>query len=252
MGESRLVTSAGCRFHRWSELRIHHRARIHHILGIHHRATLAAHTRTRCGVWRIIANVRRRSWREGALEVSLGRRRVNWAVRARMGPAMLLQATALVCLLPSPSLAFVRCRGSSKLKNLWGDALTDPVSCIGPEGQVYPHREVAALAARESRANSGRRGRSLFSSLPSTLDPSVTQQRLLEAYGNARDGGLLSRAKREDTSGCVVGGAPPRLCKSTYNTTAPMYGVSLTSGQPVTIVQKFPDLLQQVIYETCE
>ena len=147
------------------------------------------------------------------------------------------QATALVCLLPSLSLAFVRCRGSSKLKNLWGDALTDPVSCIGeqivlqcladvycildlpkrtlsgPEGQVYPHREVAALAARESRANSGRRGRSLFSNLPSTLDPSVTQQRLLEAYGNARDGGLLSRARREDTSGCVVGGAPPRLCK---------------------------------------
>merc|ERR1712117_449271 len=124
------------------------------------------------------------------------------------------QATALVCLLPSPSLAFVRCRGSSKLKNLWGDALTDPVSCIGPEGQVYPHREVAALAAHESRANSGRRGRSLFSGLPSTLDPSVTQQRLLEAYGNARDGGLLSRTRREDTSGCVVGGAPPRLCKS--------------------------------------
>lgn len=31
-----------------------------------------------------------------------------------------------------------------------------------------------------------------------------------------------------------------------------MYGVSLTSGQPVTIVQKFPDLLQQVIYEVCE
>ena len=140
------------------------------------------------------------------------------------------QATALVCLLPSPSLAFVRCRGSSKLKNLWGDALTDPVSCIGeqiavdffdtlnlllpgPEGQTYPHREVAALAARESRANSGRRGRSLFSSLPSTLDPSATQQRLLEAYGNARDGGLLSRTRREDTSGCVVGGAPPRLCK---------------------------------------
>ena len=45
--------------------------------------------------------------------------------------------------------------------------------------------------------------------------------------------------------------APSRLCKTTYNTTAPMYGVSLTSGQPVTIVQKFPDLLQQVVYETC-
>lgn len=43
-----------------------------------------------------------------------------------------------------------------------------------------------------------------------------------------------------------------RLCKTRYNTTAPLYGVSLTSGQPVTIVQKFPDLLQQVIYEVCE
>ena len=45
---------------------------------------------------------------------------------------------------------------------------------------------------------------------------------------------------------------PSRLCKSTFNTTAPMYGVSLTSGKPVTVVQIFPDLLQQVIYETCE
>lgn len=46
--------------------------------------------------------------------------------------------------------------------------------------------------------------------------------------------------------------SPSRLCKTRYNTTAPMFGVSLTSGQPVTIVQKFPDLLQQVIYEVCE
>lgn len=45
---------------------------------------------------------------------------------------------------------------------------------------------------------------------------------------------------------------PSRLCKTKYNTTAPMYGVSLTSGQPVTIVQKFPDLLQQVVFEVCE
>lgn len=43
-----------------------------------------------------------------------------------------------------------------------------------------------------------------------------------------------------------------RLCRTRYNTTAPMYGVSLTSGQPVTIVQKFPDLLQQVVFEVCE
>ena len=88
-----------------------------------------------------------------------------------------------------------------------------PTSSPGPEGQAYPYHEVAALAAREGRAKEGRRGRSLFSSLPSTLHPSVTQQRLLQAYGEAREGGLLSRTKREDTAGCVVGGAPPRLCK---------------------------------------
>ena len=45
---------------------------------------------------------------------------------------------------------------------------------------------------------------------------------------------------------------PARMCKSIFNTTAPMYGVSLTSGEPVTIVQIFPDLLQQVVFEMCE
>ena len=53
-------------------------------------------------------------------------------------------------------------------------------------------------------------------------------------------------------STCSQSSTPARLCKSTFNTTAPMYGVSLTSGKPVTIVQIFPDLLQQVVYETCE
>ncbi|CAG9834685.1 unnamed protein product [Diabrotica balteata] len=48
----------------------------------------------------------------------------------------------------------------------------------------------------------------------------------------------------------ICASTPQRLCKTRYNTTAPMYGVSLTSGQPVTIVQKFPDLLQQVVFES--
>merc|ERR1712037_412446 len=48
-------------------------------------------------------------------------------------------AVALVCFLPSTSRAFMRCRGSAGLKNLWVDALTDPISCIGPKGQLYPH-----------------------------------------------------------------------------------------------------------------
>lgn len=51
------------------------------------------------------------------------------------------------------------------------------------------------------------------------------------------------------SSNSMCTSTPSRLCKTRYNTTAPMYGVSLTSGQPVTIVQKFPDLLQQVVFE---
>jgi len=54
------------------------------------------------------------------------------------------------------------------------------------------------------------------------------------------------------STSCESSSTPARLCKSTFNTTAPMYGVSLTSGKPVTIVQIFPDLLQQVVYETCD
>jgi len=160
----------------------------------------------------------------------------------------------LLSLLPPPSLAVFSCRGSSGLQNLWGDALTEHTNCRGPEGQQYPHEEVAKMVSRESRrGREGRRGKALLQDpLPFTMDPGTTQKKLLSAYTQARDGGLLSRSKRENIEGCVVGGAPPRLCKSTYNTTAPMYGVSLTSGQPVTIVQKFPDLLQQVIYETCD
>ncbi|KAF2357038.1 Spaetzle, partial [Trinorchestia longiramus] len=46
-------------------------------------------------------------------------------------------------------------------------------------------------------------------------------------------------------------GPPAQLCPTKYNTTAPMWGRSLTSGQRVTIVQKFPDLLQQVIFHEC-
>lgn len=149
---------------------------------------------------------------------------------------------------------FVSCRGGpqqKKLQYLWGDALTDPNNCMGPEGKLYPFQEVQKI--KPSRGE-GRTGKSLFSD---PQDPLLTRDELLRVYGLGREGRLglgELRTKRESggQGGCVVGGAPPRLCKSTYNTTAPMYGVSLTSGQPVTIVQKFPDLLQQVIYETCD
>lgn len=132
--------------------------------------------------------------------------------------------------------------------------MRDPKDCIGPEGKMFPYREIEIQMTKGRRE--GRSGKSLFSDETEavTQDPWSTQKKLMKAYELSRNGvNNLSRTKRDaKESECVVGGAPPRLCKSTYNTTAPMYGVSLTSGQPVTIVQKFPDLLQQVIYETCD
>lgn len=164
-----------------------------------------------------------------------------------------------------------RCVGSSaKLEYLWGDALTDNRGCTGPDGTPYPHKDVDDLIRRNVMGMaSSRQGRNMFKE-SDVQDPFTTREELLFAHQLGRNGQIssihsLARSKREagsvngtspsvgtSPSGCVVGGAPPRLCRSSYNTTAPMYGVSLTSGQPVTIVQKFPDLLQQVIYETCE
>lgn len=140
------------------------------------------------------------------------------------------------------------------LTYLSGDALTDSRDCLGPGGQRYPHEEVDKFVRQQSgvRGGSSRQGRAMNLG---TVDPWETQKTLLSAHKMTRDGLIRKRRDAEDDGDepqCTIGGAPPRLCKSTYNTTAPMYGVSLTSGQPVTIVQKFPDLLQQVIYETCD
>lgn len=68
-------------------------------------------------------------------------------------------------------------------------------------------------------------------------------------FNNTYVNSILGKASGREETSCPT---PSRLCKTRYNTTAPMYGVSLTSGQPVTIVQKFPDLLQQVVFEVCE
>ncbi|CAB0012623.1 unnamed protein product, partial [Nesidiocoris tenuis] len=137
-----------------------------------------------------------------------------------------------------------------QLKYLWGDALTDSPDCVGPNNITYPAAQIAR-AFRKSNAlwGNGRTGRS-----GTLIDPHVTQKALLRAHAISSDADLLQprhgRGMRDDSGGC--GTTPSRLCRTRYNTTAPMYGVSLTSGQPVTIVQKFPDLLQQVVYEVCE
>ncbi|KAJ8885869.1 hypothetical protein PR048_012075 [Dryococelus australis] len=83
------------------------------------------------------------------------------------------------------------------------------------------------------------------------LEVELEQDR--RAARNNRERTILAGAKRAvSRSGSYADACPgraTRLCKTRYNTTAPMYGVSLTSGLPVAIVQKFPDLLQQVVFE---
>lgn len=154
----------------------------------------------------------------------------------------------VVILLRSSLSSAERCGGALGGRDsqyLTGDILRDSADCEGPEGHQYPSKYIANMIRREV----GRTGRSL--SAATTMDPLETQRRLLAAHTQSQGAGRVRREAGEEKE-CTVGGSPPRLCKSTYNTTAPMYGVSLTSGQPVTIVQKFPDLLQQVIYETCD
>lgn len=147
-----------------------------------------------------------------------------------------------------------KCGGQDgNLKYLWGDALTDSPDCVGPNNVPYPHAAIARAFRNNMWSGSSRTGRSK----QHTIDPELTRRALLAAYEKNADiqSSLLStRTGRAASSSSVptCSSTPSRLCKTRYNTTAPMYGVSLTSGQPVTIVQKFPDLLQQVVFEVCE
>ncbi|XP_065213789.1 uncharacterized protein LOC135840957 [Planococcus citri] len=153
----------------------------------------------------------------------------------------------------------IKCGAYSKnLKYTWGDALIDPADCIGPGDLPYPSASIARMFRKNWPSSSSRSGRSY-----NATDPYKTKRILLQKYADFANGidtedtanaaGMLSRTKRDfNHRDLCQSSSPARLCKTRYNTTAPMYGVSLTSGQPVTIVQKFPDLLQQVIYEVCE
>ncbi|XP_034938411.1 uncharacterized protein [Chelonus insularis] len=144
-----------------------------------------------------------------------------------------------------------KCKGNGVgLKYLWGDALTDSSDCIGPNNIPYPSAAITRSFKSLWTGNS-RTGRAF--SQNRVTDPEVTRQTLLHNYKVSRDDYTLSNDRNgRSFSSKETCGSPSRLCKTRYNTTAPMYGVSLTSGQPVTIVQKFPDLLQQVVFEVCE
>jgi len=173
-------------------------------------------------------------------------------------------------------------------RHIWGNALTDDPAKPGPHGDLYPTSlverlyEAGDLGGGRRRIN---RARALF---PPTLDPAQVSQLLLQAHHapprRSQEASGRSMAARDsivDTSilnniatmaetRVTEGGATPRpraserggnstcsprppaqLCPTKFNTTAPMWGVSLTSGKRVTIVQRFPDLLQQVIFHEC-
>ncbi|XP_011693860.1 PREDICTED: uncharacterized protein LOC105453523 [Wasmannia auropunctata] len=144
------------------------------------------------------------------------------------------------------------CDGNGmKFAYMRGDALTDSTDCLGPNNMPYPTAAVSRLAKNLWTTGSSRTGRS---HQPRTIDPELTRQALLHNYKVAHGGYSIAGSSRNGRafSAKESCGSPARLCKTRYNTTAPMYGISLTSGQPVTIVQKFPDLLQQVVFEVCE
>lgn len=165
--------------------------------------------------------------------------------------------------------------GKKKLKYVFGDALADRTDCIGPLGVQYPKNEIENLVrdldvSKLKPKIFGRQSRMMEGFDEKKMGVEITRKTLLNAYQNVNEldsfEDSLNRHRREVKTGddksksemkvnemCKgeSNKTPSRLCKTTFNTTAPMYGVSLTSGDPVTIVQKFPDLLQQVVYETC-
>lgn len=178
------------------------------------------------------------------------------------------------------------CSGHDKAEksSIYGDALTDPENCRARDGESYPSDKLKRLRPQLMKMYQGssRDSRSMKNYVQR---PEMTRHQLMNYHVLASEGRIeeISRSIREKRQAednsteagttepgngnetvsaaptspaqtCVPDNelTPARLCKSTFNTTAPMYGVSLTSGEPVTIVQIFPDLLQQVVFEMCD
>lgn len=166
--------------------------------------------------------------------------------RLQLWPGNLLRAPA------ASARQLQSCSGGKGLKYISGDALADGTNCVGPNNQPYPKELISRMFTKRDFGNA-RQGRMAASAFKETMDPALAQSALLRAYAEANGEQSSGRHGRSINNECESReSSSGRLCKTRYNTTAPMYGVSLTSGQPVTIVQKFPDLLQQVVFEVCE
>uniref|UniRef100_T1JII9 Uncharacterized protein n=1 Tax=Strigamia maritima TaxID=126957 RepID=T1JII9_STRMM len=126
-------------------------------------------------------------------------------------------------------------------RNIWGDYLLEP-TCLGPNGEKYPKDKVNRLVS-QLPGYPFRNGRTLS-------DPIQVQEKLLQSYKKFNGLDRNWRMVRSALDSCN-NITTARLCQTEFNTTVPMYGISMTSGEPVTIVQKFPNLLQQIVYEEC-
>ncbi|XP_044019568.1 uncharacterized protein LOC122859993 [Aphidius gifuensis] len=164
---------------------------------------------------------------------------------------ILLGIIIIIFVLTQTTVGSKKCAGNGlDLKYVWGDAMTDSPDCIGPNNMQYP----SAAITRSFKNLWGGNSRTARSHNNQRInDPESTRKTLLHNYQISKGEVTISNTRNSRSySSKETCGSPARLCKTRYNTTAPMYGVSLTSGQPVTIVQKFPDLLQQVVFEVCE
>lgn len=89
-----------------------------------------------------------------------------------------------------PNLSTDKCSGGGggKLKYLSGDALTDSLNCIGPNGLPYPSSTIG-----RAFGGSTRKGRSHVSA---TVDPIVMQSTLLNAYKEANEEDLSTNMRQ--------------------------------------------------------
>ncbi|XP_022236213.1 uncharacterized protein LOC106476716, partial [Limulus polyphemus] len=144
--------------------------------------------------------------------------------------------------------------GEGRLQYLWGDALT-PSPCDGPDGTSYPFHEVELFMKKSNLTH-------LVVKRSPTIDPHEMRNNLLDGWLSTNEQSRrLNHARnipgegnydnKSYNSRCSIEGST-RLCSSEINTTAPLFGKSMTSGKTVAIIQKFPNFLQQVVYDVCE
>lgn len=173
----------------------------------------------------------------------------NWCL-------LCLLLTLQISLVASASTRKSECQhsGNGRLQYMWGDALRNS-DCVGPDGLEYPNILVDSIVTNSVNVTlRQKREAASQESWDSERLRLELLDRWLWANGNVDNSipgpGRRGKDEKDGTKKCHLE-AGSKLCETEYNTTAPLFGVSMTSGDTVAIVQKFPDLLQQVVYERC-